>query len=419
MNQISLEIWHDPLADYTGDQFTMCLAVHFWNLDQRFVELRNSSGRVVFSFNFRFMDRTFPTPPVGGFLGDFWVMAFDIVYLITKVRILLPEWKYVCLAVDPLAAGGSRVNLSIDGRPVGGRLIRELAAATNGGRRLDLSQTRIHVKFGSVGLVNLYRGVEQVAAAVNTTGGTAPAALGSCGSPGTALAWTPALDWNYPRGWPPGGFNFTRQVIAGDVCTTDNKNGVLLVIPLYLKVAVAYGVCSRLGQGGKIPAYSSPADWRAAFNTAAAAVAATSSFEFLWQPYHRADNDTFVSRYEPSLRLNPGMWIPGQPNNPDEKCVLCDRVGCWDKYCEDEQPFVCQFPAAAPPLLRLRGLCRATSLDTMYYPTNRLGDLTWMGLTTSYIRFDHVEQRWEVRVSGSDTWAYSEVYVLYKWQKSF
>ncbi len=33
----------------------------------------------------------------------------------------------------------------------------------------------------------------------------------------------------------------------------------------------------------------------------------------------------------------------------------------------------------------------------------------WVGIGATYIRFDHVEQRWEARVSGSDTKAYSQV----------
>jgi hypothetical protein len=179
---------------------------------------------------------------------------------------------------------------------------------------------------------------------------------------------------------------------------------------LRLKVAAAYGVCARLGEGGLIPAFNRLEDWQAAWLSASATVTSI-PIDLLWQPYHRLeDTDTFVSRYNTSTTLNVNMWIKGQPNNKDEKCVLCDRKGCWDKYCEDEQPFMCQFPTEAPPLLRLRGLCRLTGLDTMYYPTNRLGDLVWIGVTSSYIMFNQTEQQWEAKVSGSDTWAYSQVY---------
>jgi hypothetical protein len=44
----------------------------------------------------------------------------------------------------------------------------------------------------------------------------------------------------------------------------------------------------------------------------------------------------------------------------------------------------------------------------MYYPTNRLGDFIWVGLGSTYIWYDHVEQQWEARMSGGDTWALSD-----------
>ena len=330
-----------------------------------------------------------------------------------QVRILLPEWKHVCVTVDPLAGG--RVSLAIDGQPVASRLIKELASSsTNNNRRIDLSQMGVRIRFGSVGLLNVYGGAE-----AGGVGGRAAveASTVPCGSLGTALAWNPA-EWIYPRGWPAPAavYNFTRPVDVSEICGDSSNSssnitspGVLLVVPLHLKVSAAYGVCSRLGEGGQIPAYNSLADWRTAWDSAVVAVNTTTTVDFLWQPFHRSgSSDTFVSRYNASLKLDPAMWNPGQPNNLDEKCVLCDRQGCWDKYCEDEQPFVCQFPAQAPPLLRLRGLCRLTNLDTVFYPTNRLGDLVWIGLSATYIRFDHVMQRWEARVSGSDTWAYSQ-----------
>ena len=68
-----------------GSQFTLCEALHFWNLETRLTEFRNSTNHVLFTINFRFMDRAFRRP--AGFRGDFWVMAFDIVYLLAKVRI--------------------------------------------------------------------------------------------------------------------------------------------------------------------------------------------------------------------------------------------------------------------------------------------------------------------------------------------
>jgi hypothetical protein len=317
---------------------------------------------------------------------------------------LLPEWKYVCVGVEPLAGG--RVTFFLDGQFVASRLVKELSS--NYSIRLDVAQLSINVKYGSVGLINVFNGAE------SGNSPSPPASITSCGTPGTALAWAPS-SWIYPQSWPLSPVavknSLTKQVLASEVCRSNKNNtsGVLVVVPLYLKVAAAYSVCSRLGSSGQIPIYDNLTEWRAAWEFAAAAVAATTAVEFLWQPFHRqATGNIFMSRYNTSRQLNLAMWVNGQPNNPDEKCVLCDWQGCWDKYCDDEQPFVCQFSQESPPLLRLRGLCRQTSLDTMYYPTNRLGDLVWMGVGATYIRFNHQVQRWEARMSGSDAWAVSD-----------
>jgi hypothetical protein len=295
----------------------------------------------------------------------------------------------------------------MDGQFVASRLVKELSS--NYSISLDVAQLNIVVMYGSVGLINVFNGVESS----NSSSPAASATISSCGTPGTALVWAPS-SWSYPQSWPlstAGKNSLTKQVAANDVCRSSKNNslGVLVVVPLYMKVAAAYSVCSRLGNSGQIPIYDNLTEWRAAWDFAAAAIAAATTVEFLWQPFHRQPTgNIFVSRYNVSRQLNPAMWFPGQPNNPDEKCVLCDRQGCLDKYCDDEQPFVCQFPKQSPPLMRLRGLCHQTSLDTMYYPTNRLGDFIWVGLGNTYIRYDHVEQRWEARMSGGDTWALSD-----------
>jgi len=263
------------------------------------------------------------------------------------VRVLVPEWKYVCVSVDPLAGG--RVSLAVDGQPLATRLTKELSA--NYTRRLDLGQLGFFVKIGSVGLINVFSGVPN--GGDNGSSPSYPAigsGLTSCGASGTVLAWA-ASGWSYPRGWPlatAGNNSFTKWVAASEVCHSNgsNNNGVLVAVPLHLKVAAAYSFCSRLSYGGQIPAYNNLADWRAAWDTALAAVASATTVDFLWQPFHRqGTSDIFASGYDRSLELRPGMWIPGQPNNLDEKCVLCDGQGCWDKYCIDEQESVsfCHF----------------------------------------------------------------------------
>jgi hypothetical protein len=51
-NIFVLELEYGPLAGVTDERFTLCLAIHFWNLKLRQVELRNrKTGNTHFFFN--------------------------------------------------------------------------------------------------------------------------------------------------------------------------------------------------------------------------------------------------------------------------------------------------------------------------------------------------------------------------------
>jgi hypothetical protein len=86
-----LELEYGPLEGVKEDHFTLCLAIYFWNLEFRKLDLINrTTGSSSFSFRFRFMDRSFTTP--ASFTGDFWVAGFGVVYLVTKVPLGSPHY---------------------------------------------------------------------------------------------------------------------------------------------------------------------------------------------------------------------------------------------------------------------------------------------------------------------------------------
>jgi hypothetical protein len=84
------ELEYGPLEGVKEDRFTLCLAIYFWNLEFRKLDLNDrNTGSSSFSFRFRFMDRSFTTP--ASFTGDFWVAGFGVVYLVTKVPLGSPH----------------------------------------------------------------------------------------------------------------------------------------------------------------------------------------------------------------------------------------------------------------------------------------------------------------------------------------
>ena len=105
-------------------------------------------------------------------------------------------------------------------------------------------------------------------------------------------------------------------------------------------------------------------------------------------------------------------WRKGEPSRPTASCVRCDRAGCGDTDCSNRVAFLCRIPAGRP-LLRLRGLCLETGLETAYYPDIRpplidaggssqgSTELVWIGLSGTYIRYNASSMLWEARRLGS------------------
>jgi hypothetical protein len=74
-------------------------------------------------------------------------------------------------------------------------------------------------------------------------------------------------------------------------------------------------------------------------------------------------------------------------------------------FCSNSLNFICQFPQR--PLLRLRGLCAASDLDVLYYPTfisatgsaagEDSGEFIWAGAGGTYIRYNQTALLWTAR----------------------
>jgi hypothetical protein len=229
----------------------------------------------------------------------------------------------------------------------------------------------------------------------------------ACGQPGNLVPWN-VLDWRYEQRFPE--LVHQRHLPKALVCRqsiySPPTSSYLLPVPVPLDFDDGMTFCSRLGAGiGQLASFSGRASWQLAWDTQLANKIPT--IESVFWPFRRTETDpTFTTVYNLS---EPGKipWYPGQPNEGNENCVTCNRGGCINAYCTLPNYIVCSFPGQAPRL-RMRGNCPDSDMDTHFYPSILAGNLIWVGLTGTYIRYEDASGLWVARVLRSEVWSTSE-----------
>jgi hypothetical protein len=119
----------------------------------------------------------------------------------------------------------------------------------------------------------------------------------------------------------------------------------------------------------------------------------------LWGPY--SDEETegqFVDYYDDDT-LPHDMFGPGQPNGgTSQNCVISMGGAYYDIGCSslDTDHYGCSCQYQDLPIVKLRGLCQASYLDTYYIVKNQhqSGKLVFYGLERSRIEFNDESLQW-------------------------
>ena len=101
-----------------------------------------------------------------------------------------------------------------------------------------------------------------------------------------------------------------------------------------------------------------------------------------------------------------GLFTGGRPNGgKSENCAIQYSSTFWvDWYCEDKEgETFCVCNNQQKPLLKLRGLCQYSKLDSLYIPWNTRQDirkLEYVGPYGTTIYFEENQKRWSLQVSN-------------------
>ena len=147
-------------------------------------------------------------------------------------------------------------------------------------------------------------------------------------------------------------------------------------------------MCPRIQAGGRVPHTSSTEE----AEHLAQLFYHPDSKDYFWSPFIYQNENNFTDYYT-GTPISPNLWIAGQPNgglkqqctewggnNP--KGTLFD-ISCI--YLGKKLQCLCQFDES--PILRMRGLCKGSNIDTHFTLKNSDGNIVFMGLTGTAINF--------------------------------
>ena len=204
---------------------------------------------------------------------------------------------------------------------------------------------------------------------------------GDCKRKGDYLAWS-------HMNWTLLGNISMEEVGETDMCRDDHK----FVFTEDFHWESCIYLCPKI-QNGRVPSFENTTIAFKMFNW----LKTVSSAVETWSPYTDKDKEgTFVDFYT-GKAMQDVLFQANQPNGgTSENCGWYDKEGkIWDQPCKEEKFMrhcVCRFQKQ--PIIRLRGLCADSFLDTKY--TLHQGSLLgFYGLSTTKIWYDKDEGEWQ------------------------
>ena len=221
--------------------------------------------------------------------------------------------------------------------------------------------------------------------------------------PGDVLSWTEA-SWR-----------FTGHVQASEtqhICKTPNSADYSLFPSNFYSCFDCIKLCPRIQTNGRVPLIQSYSEFEIMKKLYQKITPnyKNISGHYIWSSYTLDDNyDEFRDFY--TKAVSPHSWTKGEPDGGKKQpcsgwwkgATLDD--GLWDTGTPTTEPGWCFCQFTDSPILKLRGLCRATSIDTHYTPVYQQGQVAYKGLKSTEIRFYETtdDTQWKLKVNQKRT----------------
>ena len=163
-------------------------------------------------------------------------------------------------------------------------------------------------------------------------------------------------------------------------------------------------LCPRIQEGGRLPLTPRVSD----AEQIAQMFYHPGSKDSFWAPFIYQTEGNFIDQYT-NVAMPLDLWLAGQPNGGlKEPCTLWYgnnlKGSLLDAPClfsTRKLQCLCQFIQS--PILRLRGLCQGSKIDTHYTLKSLNDSVVFMGLTGTVIQFLDTTSKWRLDVNMENT----------------
>ena len=151
-------------------------------------------------------------------------------------------------------------------------------------------------------------------------------------------------------------------------------------------------LCPRIQKSGRVPQALTKTDAVNLYQQRLLTFGNVGGDQMVWAPFSYQGKDNFTDYYDHSTTLPTNRWMPGQPNGgTSQPCTVWfgsnpagNLLDSQCTYLGSQKQCLCQFEKR--PILRMRGLCKWSKVDTHYVMTYVDGHIVFMGLKGTQIR---------------------------------
>ena len=225
---------------------------------------------------------------------------------------------------------------------------------------------------------------------------------------GDFLSWADA-SWNM--------IGNVQSFESNDVCFKSHFRNLYLLPKIFNSQSDCLNLCPRFQEGGRVPLTTNQSDSEhlAQQYRNMSHDYARENDHIIWSSFVYETDKHFVDFYT-KVPMSADLWKSGQPNGGEtQQCTdwfsryLYGDIH--DEFCTLDKltrlRCVCQFDK--PPILRLRGLCKSSKIDThytpKYYPN---GTIYYLGVIGTEIRYEKALWRLKINVENSNAFTTAE-----------
>ena len=393
------------------DEFTICSSVYigYFRGHQAFYTLRqNKEDTLWFSLYINSQDME-----SGSYTSIFAYFGNSKFSNSKELKLKPHDWSHACTSLDRRSR---RVFVAINGVLVHDQIVdvdvfwENFPPVFEGNLLLgvtqwqyDMTNTETTQSEASVTNLKIFKSALMTSALIELTSD------GFCSEEGDYLSWANAT-WSL--------IGKVEKSVDVDFCTRETSPHLYLLGQFHLWKD-CMSLCPRLHEAGRVPFVANVSHSRQIIhqfrNLSADYAWKPNDPYWLYSPFRQDHLGNFVDHYS-EVAMPEGLWVDGQPNGGSgQPCTgwmgQRDDGRLFDTKCTWRPPGQCLCQFKISPVVRLRGLCSDSNIDTHFTFKYSNKSVLYKGLKGSEIQFSTMDTlpKWMIWTNGKNTTAISSI----------